>query len=131
MNKLTRVHPEINNFKEYLYRYEERVTVSIYGGDRRVNLELNKYEILRKTKCGVWISGPGYRDRFVDTRSTTRKKFACITEEEALASYMARRSCQIRILEARLRTAKVGMQLAMDKDSKREQEAPWVQTSIL
>lgn len=72
------------------------------GGPTRTSLEA--YRVIKETPKGVWIDAPSndWRDRrFVNKGA--RKRFACPTVEEAIASYKARKRRQIAILKSRIK----------------------------
>lgn len=80
-----------------LNEYEEPV------GPGRAAVRLHKFKVLKETPKGVWIR---YHGDFSDKRfvlSTARKRFACPTKEEALESFLARKTRQRGIYQARLR----------------------------
>lgn len=80
-----------------LYRYTSNM-----GGD---NIRLNRYKIIKETKCGYWIRlHDGFSDKKWVGKNTT-KRFAHITQNEALISFMYRKKKQIRILKSRLNDA--------------------------
>ena len=94
---------------EYWYRYEDVQYASpldedgfaIGKGDLRI--ELRQYRVLRVTPRGVQLEA-GYRaGRFV--LNDSRKRFACSTKEEALVSFIARKTRQVGIYHARLKQA--------------------------
>ncbi len=90
----------------FLYRYK----ASDYGG--AIILELDRYPVLKATKCGVWIQPTVYPSnckKFVNLNA--RKQWACRTPEEAFISYQHRKARQISILEAQLRRAKQAAKL--------------------
>lgn len=67
-------------------------------GPGRVAVELRSYQIQRVTPKGVWLSRYFGAPRFV--RLSARKRFAYPTPEEALESFMARKTRQLSILRA-------------------------------
>jgi hypothetical protein len=100
-----------------------------------IDLELKEYEIIKETKCGIWIRFPE-KDRYLfnpiehiqgkkfilekysyyDT--SIKKKYAWPTKEEALISYIARKEKQIAILENQLQNAKEFLTLAKEMQNK-------------
>lgn len=70
---------------------------------------LDTYPVLRVTPAGKWIDVYG-TERFV--RDKAHKHFACETKELALASFIARKQRQIRILRAQLRGAEAALTVA-------------------
>jgi hypothetical protein len=105
---------------EVLYRYENWQTagpVDEWGytcGPSTTNTGLREYEVIRTTPKGVWIEYYG-SEKFV--KLNARKRFACPTKEEALASFVARKEKQIRILKAQLRNAAEALRLASTQSS--------------
>ena len=85
---------------EYWYRYDE--VESTTG----VRVYQHKYRVLKHTPCGVQLDYWGTR-KFVNR--STRKRWACPTDQEARESYMARKRRQIGILKAQLRRAELGL----------------------
>ena len=83
------------------YRYVD----ILYGDDCHtyVRVYLHDYPIIKETPKGIWINDWS-KKRFVNLNA--RKKFACLTKEDALISFKARKERQIRILESQLRHAK-------------------------
>ena len=79
-----------------LYRCE-------YRWDR---LNYDKYEIVRETRCGVWIKN-GRKEKFVNLNA--RKKWACETEKEALEQFKHRKLRQIQILNGQLDFARIAL----------------------
>jgi hypothetical protein len=61
-------------------------------------LEMSWWRVSRRTPKGAWTHG-----HFV--LLTARKKWACQTQEDAIASFIARKNRQIAILTAQLRRA--------------------------
>ncbi len=98
---------------EYLYRYNDVMhapSVDEYDnpiGSGRLVVELSKYRIVRKTPKGCWIYWSGLREKFV--LLTGRKRFACETQDEAMDSFVARKSRQIKILKAQLERAELAL----------------------
>lgn len=70
--------------------------------DQQLMLVRYEYPVLKITRCGVWLDIYG-QARFV--LLTARKRYACPTEAEALASYHTRKKRQVKILSAQLRQA--------------------------
>jgi hypothetical protein len=85
------------------YRYEDRRYASAYDGPSTLRVELRTFALIRRTPCGAWLD-LGYGDRrWVADRA--RKRFACPTEPEARASFLARKRRQLSIYRARARQA--------------------------
>lgn len=83
-------------------------------GAGRVGVYLQEFEIVKETKCGVWIltgfwfgspeeTPPKECQKFVNL--TARKQFACRTIEDAKESFIARKKRQIKILSAQITRA--------------------------
>jgi hypothetical protein len=99
----------LHRFEDVVYaamldEYEDR------SGYVRVGINHKTYTILKVTKCGAWIDVYGKR-KFVNLEA--RKKFACKTRDDALISFLARKSAQERILKAKLKNNQAAIVLAM------------------
>jgi len=95
---------------ESMYRIEED-----WGEDGSCCREwVYKYEVIKKTKCGVWIALNLYagRKRFVNLSSV--KKYAYPTMKEARQGYLHRKQAQVRILSQRLRAAEIALEMAKE-----------------
>lgn len=79
-----------------------------------VGVHLMEFDIVKETKCGVWIligywldspdeKPPKDVTRFVNMQAN--KKYACRTKEDALESFKARKHRQICILTAQIKRA--------------------------
>jgi len=94
--------------KDVLYRYHDTLCAPYLDefdnpdGPSRVVVSLETYEILRKTPKGAWVQCFG-KDKFV--LLAAKKRFACPTKEEALKSFVARKSTQRRILSDKILVA--------------------------
>lgn len=92
-----------------LYRYEDRVyapSLNEYdetSGPGRLDVSLRIYKIIKKTSCGVRIDDYSEKGRFVNLQSN--KKFGCLTKEDALQSFVARKKRQAGILQHQLNRA--------------------------
>lgn len=75
-------------------------------GSGRLEVRLHKFPVLRHTPKGVWLDFYSI-PKFV--LNDSRKKFACATLEDARASFIARKTRQIRIYEARLADAEAAL----------------------
>ena len=99
----------------YLYRYEDiKYSLGVDEYDEPIpgcTIRVNKhqYAITKRTPKGAWIKY-GFDKKFV--LLTARKKYACLTSEEALESFKARKQRQIAILDNNIRNAKRALQLA-------------------
>jgi hypothetical protein len=105
---------------EYWYRYENRTVSTGWDSDyevstgSRVEVSLWKFRVLKHTPKGVWLQRyVVYGDKRFVLRDA-RKRFACPTIEEALASFIARKDRQIRIHTARLREAEEARTIAQE-----------------
>lgn len=78
------------------------------SGDARVLVSVHSFGVTRRTEKGVWLEF-GLKGRFV--RNDSVKKFAYPTVEEARISFMARKTKQIRIMNARLNHAERALRL--------------------
>ena len=84
---------------ETLYRYSNI-------GDRII---LDEFPITKSTPCGSWINVYGTK-KFV--LKTSIKQYAYVTKEEALASFIQRKTRQITILSYQLESARVVLEEA-------------------
>jgi len=100
------------------YRYEDVVTCSAYDDDYtysstysyNVKINLREFLITRRTPKGMWIMprySRGEKHRFV--LLGTRKKFACLTKEDAMESFIKRKEKQIRILKTQLNHVEIAL----------------------
>lgn len=94
---------------EKYYRY-----IDILWSENGVRIRLEEYDVIKHTRCGVWIKDFVRGKRFVN--SNARKKFALPTKEEAKKSFIARKERQIRILEAQLDRAKHALQFIEEEE---------------
>lgn len=85
------------------YRYQE-----ILYTDRQVVLHLREFLLISRTPQGVWLD-VDFGKRFV--LLSARKRFACETREEALASYKARKRRQVGLLKHQLAKAEAALKL--------------------
>jgi hypothetical protein len=113
------------------YRYSDPLLFEEHQYDSLNELQLEQYEVLKKTPCGVWIKYPR-NDKYLYSPmkyiegkkfilrkiysypiyKVPRKCFAWPTKEEALISYIARKEKQIRLLEGQLECVKAYLQIA-------------------
>ena len=115
------------------YRYSDPILYDEYSSYN--NLDLEEYEVIKKTPCGVWILFPNRNrwnvktqkydlgKKFILEQSTwyktiTKKRFAWPTKKEALDSYIYRKTYQIGMLENKLENAKTF--LAKAKEMQKE-----------
>lgn len=67
----------------------------------RVSVDLVQFKVRKVTPCGVWLArGDWDKGRFV--LNTSRKRYACPSQAEALSSFIARKERQAGILRAQL-----------------------------
>lgn len=93
-----------------LYRYEY--------DDFTYQLRVDEFNIIKETRCGVWIQKYSWsltHKKFVNMHAT--KRFAWETKEEALKSFIARKTRQVEILENELNRAKSGLFLAQEQNN--------------
>jgi len=98
------------------YRYEDKLysIADEYGEHMysRTDVILLKFDILRRTPCGIWIR-EYFRDRFINQKRT--KQFAHETLEEAMKSFIARKEKQASIYRARADAALYAVKLARSR----------------
>lgn len=95
---------------ESMYRVEED-----WGEDGSCCREwVYKYEVIKHTPCGVWISLNRYADRKRFVNLSSVKKYAYPTLKEAREGYLQRKIAQVRILKQRLRAAEMALEMAKE-----------------
>jgi hypothetical protein len=82
---------------DVLYRYK------YYDGQTKPTLET--YQIIKRTRCGVWISLKYKDNKFINLEA--HKKWACETKEEALDSFKRRKYRQLLIILGQLEYVKL------------------------
>lgn len=83
------------------------------SSEDRVRVLLEEFQVLRQTQKGVWIAlYPGHTGKFVLRDAT--KRYACPTKEEALTSFIARKTKQLRIMRACIRDVECAVKLAKE-----------------
>ena len=102
--------------RELMYRYEDVRYAAMLDewenpiGVSRPELRLLTYPIKSRTPKGVWLD-MGFGDRkFI--LLTARKRYACPTKEEALASFVARKERQADILGSQLARVNTVIEIA-------------------
>lgn len=102
--------------RELMYRYEDVQYAAMLDefenqvGVSRPELRLFTYPIKSRTPKGVWLD-MGFGDRkFI--LLTARKRYACPTREEALASFVARKERQADILGSQLARVQTVLEIA-------------------
>jgi hypothetical protein len=87
---------------EVWYRYEDRrYSIPDEYGDHaytKTEITLLKYPVVKRTPKGAWLT-VGFSSRWVSLH--TVKRFACPTLEEAAESFVARKTRQVQIHQAR------------------------------
>lgn len=78
-------------------------------GEGRTSIEMQTFDVIKQTPKGVWINDFSGK-KFVNL--TARKKYACLTEAEALTSFIARKNRHISILTAQLKSAQKSLHIA-------------------
>jgi hypothetical protein len=105
---------------EIWYRFEDVAYATLSNAEletwgSKLEIELLRFRVVRHTPKGVWITPElGGLDGFTPQRFVlrdARKRFACPTIDEAMASFVARKRAQIRIYTARLRRAQQALAL--------------------
>ena len=82
-----------------------------YGYSTYTSVYLEEYDIIKETPKGMWVAYHfGGRKHFVHLGA--RKKFACLSKEDAIISFRARKERQVRILESQLKHAKMALEKA-------------------
>ena len=100
---------------KYLYRFDDILkyhysSVVENPVDYSVSLFLSKYSVIKKTPKGVRIDNYTEKGRFVNLSS--KKKFACVTEKEALEQFLYRKKKQLGHLSAKIRQVEASIELA-------------------
>jgi hypothetical protein len=72
-------------------------------------------QIVKTTRCGVWVRKPDFSLRWVSNSST--KRYAWPTEAEAWESFKARKAKQLAIYQNKLAQATVAFELAKLPDT--------------
>lgn len=97
------------------YRYEE-IQYSRIG----IKVLEREFEFLSETPCGYWIKLFEMFDDKKWVSKTAKKRFAYPTREEALSSFIARKTRQVDILEGQLASAKMALMLGKEKWQKEQ-----------
>lgn len=71
-------------------------------GTGSTGVEMHTFKVIKQTPKGVWINDFNGK-KFVNL--IARKKYACLTEADALDSFIARKHRHISILTAQLKSA--------------------------
>jgi len=88
------------------YRYTDILYSSgdeDYGYHTHVQINLLEFEVVKETLKGIWIEDILKRRRFINLN--LRKKYACLSKEDATVSFISRKKAQIKILKNQLRNA--------------------------
>ena len=88
------------------YRYQESLTTS------GPIVNLIEFKVDKLTPFGAWIWQPGGTRKFV--RTDARKRYACPNKDEALISFQARKTRQIKILKRQLKNAERALEISKD-----------------
>lgn len=93
---------------EIWYRYEDRDAPPLNEfdeaiGSGRTEIVERTFTVKKRTPKGVWIASDWGERRFV--LATATKRFACATREEALVSFIARKTIQASIYRHRMNKA--------------------------
>ena len=99
----------VHQLRPMYYRFHEQ----LYRNSKLM-LVLSSFLLLKTTPTGAWIDDFGRR-RFVKTKA--RKRYACPTIDEALASYHARKDRQVSILQYQLSKAQAARTLQRDGET--------------
>jgi len=109
------------------YRYVDNLYSSgdeEYGYATIIKVDLEEFDVVKETLKGMWVQPLWAKDypdtelkhrRFVNLNS--RKKFACLSKEDALRSYIARKERQIKILKNQLQNAETALSYAQHMKS--------------
>jgi hypothetical protein len=95
-----------------MYRYESFDCDNDSLHNLGVKLELNQYNVIKKTKCGVRINDFSLRGKFINL--SAKKQWVCETPEKALDSFIARKDRQLGILKNQLSHVEKAIKLADD-----------------
>lgn len=120
--------------QEYCYRYEDQRYAAPFNeydepqGVGRREVVLQCYNVLRRTPKGFWVDLGCGEKRIVNLEAS--KKFACLTKEDAMKSYIARKKRQVRLLSSQLRDAELFLKLALAGE-KNDQTLQWIDGSPL
>ncbi len=98
----------VNRTKKF-YRYN---AWHYCDGCSDINAEV--FYLHKETKCGYWIV-PQYGSEKRWVSSTATKRYAYPTKAEALVNFVARKRCEINILENRMRLSKRALSVAIEK----------------
>lgn len=100
------------------YRYKDILTTL------GVNINLSVFKLVKETDKGYWISPTwDHREEYKKWVSKNGKnRYAYPTKEEALFNFQKRKERQIKILEAKLITARSALRSALSLSSVEEYE---------
>jgi hypothetical protein len=110
--------------EEIWHRFEDRRTAPPLNewdepvGDPGVTLFHRTFEVVKKTRHGVWLREfwttlPFFGEKRFVLRGA-RKRFACPTKQEAMESFKARKRAQIAIHKMNLRLTERALALAKE-----------------
>lgn len=100
--------------EEYWFRYDDYL-VSLDEETTEVRIRLRKMRVVRYTPQGAWLEDvfnpmTGRHDTRLVLR-TSRKRYACPTEAEAMTSFIARKKRQLSILDYQARNVRKALML--------------------
>jgi hypothetical protein len=106
------------------YRYET-VEYAVHGMDGELvsplfpnpKLELRDFDLIKETPKGYWIGGKSFEHIIWKKwmSKTSKRRYACPTEKEALDNFILRTEKRIKILDRQLQSCKIGLNLAKNK----------------
>ncbi|MFA5921200.1 MAG: hypothetical protein WC856_07895 [Methylococcaceae bacterium] len=101
---------------EFLYRYVTKDNLAlkeIIISEEDVYIAIERFVILRRTKCGAWINVYG-KNKFVNLWA--KKQFASETRELARTGFIARRKVLLSILEQNIIQSKKELEALKDSE---------------
>ena len=94
-----------NSQVKYLYRYIEN-----YGFYGEVRVGCVRYNVVKETEKGYWISHISGKKGVKFVRKEGRKIYAHATIDDARTSFIKRKEAQIKILETQISKAQTALQ---------------------
>ncbi len=82
---------------------------------------LRKFPVVKETLKGVQIE---YFGELKFVRLKARKHFACITKREALISFIARKTLQLKILKNNIDVNTIALERAIELKRKQDEKTP-------
>lgn len=86
----------------FLYRYSDCLKVNSFIDSAPY---LEKFEVIKETKCGYWIHTWGQFKKWVPKKG--KNLYAWDTEEKALFNYIKRKERQVEILNSQLKRTNI------------------------